>query len=155
MKYLHNKGFTLIELLVVIAIIGILASVVMVAVGSARAKSADAAIKGNVDSIRKEAELYYNDELRGNGSYGGTFAAAACAATAETLFADPLIEAQYTAAAAASTLPANCVSDDDEWAVAVPLKSDANIAWCVDNAGVAKEVTDISVDLGFAGNACK
>lgn len=155
MKYLYNKGFTLIELLVVIAIIGILASVVMVSVSSARAKGADAAIKANLDGIRKEADLFYDDELRGNGGYGGVFAAATCAATSGTLFEDAKIAEQYTVAATVSGLPANCVSDDDEWAVAVPLKSDPAIAWCVDSAGAAKEVTDISVDLGFAGNACK
>lgn len=151
-----NKGFTLIELLVVIAIIGVLASVILVSVTTARQKSADSAIKANIDQLRKEADFFFDDELRGNGTYGSTFTAAACDTTAGTLFADPKIAEQYNAAATASGLPANCVSDDDdEWAVSVPLKTDPSIAWCADSAGTAKEVTDFATDLGFAGNACK
>lgn len=64
---LRNKqqGFTLIELLVVIAIIGLLASVVLLALNSARARSRDAKRLADVRQLSSAIELYVND----NGSY--------------------------------------------------------------------------------------
>jgi prepilin-type N-terminal cleavage/methylation domain-containing protein len=57
----QQKGFTLIELLVVIAIIGLLASVVLLALNSARAKSRDAKRISDVRQIMSGLELYFNE----------------------------------------------------------------------------------------------
>lgn len=54
-------GFTLIELLVVIAIIGLLASVVLVSLNSARAKSRDAKRLSDIRQFANALEMYYND----------------------------------------------------------------------------------------------
>jgi prepilin-type N-terminal cleavage/methylation domain-containing protein len=54
----NSKAFTLIELLVVIAIIGMLASVILVALGSARAKARDARRLVDLAQIRTGLEIY-------------------------------------------------------------------------------------------------
>lgn len=55
-----ERGFTLIELLVVIAIIGILSSVVLASLSTARAKSRDAKRVAEIGQIGKALELYYD-----------------------------------------------------------------------------------------------
>jgi len=54
-----NKGFTLIEILIVIAIIGLLASVVLVGLGSFRARGRDARRIADLRSVQNSLELYY------------------------------------------------------------------------------------------------
>ncbi len=56
-----RKGFTLIELLVVIAIIGLLATLAVVALNNARAKSRDAKRVSDIKQIQTALELYYSD----------------------------------------------------------------------------------------------
>lgn len=58
----NNKGFTLIELLVVIAIIGLLSTLAVVALNSARMKSRDARRLSDVKQIQTALELFYNDQ---------------------------------------------------------------------------------------------
>jgi len=59
------KGFTLIELLVVVAIIGILATVVLASLSSARSNARDARRESDIKTIQNALELYYID----NGVY--------------------------------------------------------------------------------------
>ena len=55
----NARGFTLIELLVVIAIIGILSSVVLASLSSARYKGNDAKRRSDLHSLQTAIELYY------------------------------------------------------------------------------------------------
>lgn len=55
-----NRGFTLIELLVVIAIIGILSSVVLASLNSARVKSRDARRLSDMHQMEVALEFYSN-----------------------------------------------------------------------------------------------
>jgi type II secretion system protein G len=57
-----NKGFTLIELMVTIAIIGILSSIVMISVQSAKQQSKDAKRVSDINSIKLALNLFYNDK---------------------------------------------------------------------------------------------
>jgi len=63
-----QKGFTLIELLVVIAIIGLLSTLAVVALNSARQKSRDSKRVADVKQIQTALELYFAD----NNSYPAT-----------------------------------------------------------------------------------
>ncbi len=58
---MNKKGFTLIELLVVIAIIGLLSTLAVVALSSARQKARDAKRLSDLKQIQTALELYYTD----------------------------------------------------------------------------------------------
>ena len=58
--YKKTSGFTLIELLVVIAIIGILASVIIVNLNSARGKGNDTRRVSDLKQIQLALEMYYD-----------------------------------------------------------------------------------------------
>ncbi len=127
--------------MVVIAIIGILSSVVLAALNTARGKGADAAIKANLANMRAQAELFYDDTAQSYGS--ASHALGACAATANTLFANPTITNAITSSGNSSNgtgMPrGTCASTPTAWATSVPLKTVATQSWCVDSTGVSRE----------------
>jgi prepilin-type N-terminal cleavage/methylation domain-containing protein len=63
MRSTQKRGFTLIELLVVIAIIGMLASIVLVALGPTRQRGRDARRQADIRQISTAMELCYDDAL--------------------------------------------------------------------------------------------
>lgn len=67
-----HRGFTLIELLVVIAIIGVLASIVLASLNTARRKSRDARRIADVKQIQLALELYF--DAQSTPAYPGTLA---------------------------------------------------------------------------------
>ena len=124
---MHKKGFTLIELLVVIAIIGILSSVVLASLNTARGKGADAAIKANLNNIRAQAEIIYDNS---SGSY-----ATVCD---DVNTVQKAINAAISAAGSSGTVATRCADAAGAWAAWVELKTDATDSWCVDSTGTSK-----------------
>jgi prepilin-type N-terminal cleavage/methylation domain-containing protein len=61
MFFTSKRGFTLIELLVVISIIGLLSTVVLSAVNSARAKASDSTKIQALNQLKRAMELYYDN----------------------------------------------------------------------------------------------
>jgi prepilin-type N-terminal cleavage/methylation domain-containing protein len=157
---MNKRGFTLIELLVVIAIIGILASVVLASLNTARAKGADAAIKANLNGIRTQAELYYDSSGNSYGSEGTTTIATTglCGTTPAGIFTDPNIQNALKSAMSqtGNTTAAFCGAGQaggTGWSISVPLKSDPTKSWCVEYTGVSASITTPANAAAFAG--CK
>ncbi len=127
MKMNFKKGFTLIELLVVVAIIGILASVVLASLNTARAKGADAAVKANLSGIRAQAEILYDN----TSNY-------------TTVCTDATVVSALNAASTAGA--GNTTSDvcnstpttGAAWAASAPLKTAG--FWCVDSLGASRAI---------------
>ncbi|MEK7071412.1 MAG: type II secretion system protein [Patescibacteria group bacterium] len=141
-----KKGFTLIELLVVVAIIAILSSVVLVTLGTAKNKGADAAVKSNLNTIRSLSELFYSNN--GNSflpSGGSTFAIAVCpsynVAGTNMMSKDKVIADAIAEATNRGGNGNRCYNSTSAWAVAVGLKTSATTSWCIDSSGMGKQVS--------------
>ena len=140
MKTNLNKGFTLIELLVVIAIIGILASVILASLNTARAKGADAAIKADLSNARAQAEIYYDNQTPN--SYAGVCTATTANSGISAMIADAAAKSGTTISTASSTTTTTCHDGASGWAASAPTKSIVGF-FCVDSTGSSKATTNV------------
>ena len=99
----YTQGFTLIELLVVIAIIGVLSSVVLASLNTARTKGNDSARIQNVKSLETAMELYYNT-YNTYPQYGSADTAAAISNLSSYLVPTHI-----------SKIPQNLITDGDQY----------------------------------------
>jgi type IV pilus assembly protein PilA len=148
MKKTFQKGFTLIELLVVIAIIGILSSIVLASLSSARTKGEDSAIQATLSNMRAQAELYNSN----NGGYGAQ--TALCSAGMFAATGTGGLSNLVTAAQAKTTVVCDATggtaASSSAWVVSGLLKTSG--AFCVDSAGNAIASTS---NPNATATACK
>jgi prepilin-type N-terminal cleavage/methylation domain-containing protein len=153
-----NKGFTLIELLVVIAIIGILSSVVLASLTSARQKGKVAAAESTLSSMRAQAEV---------GMSNGKYVADVCNVEStgggiKTLYKslDPTVtpSARITDLKC-GTDAADATKQPFKWAVeaglpdtsATPTKAGVPTYFCVDSTGFSGVIATKHVTAGNNG----
>ena len=128
---MKRKGFTLIELLVVIAIIGLLSTLAVVALGSARLKARDAKRLSDLKQIQTALELYYTDKtdypagngvtlgagnflcLNGTGWHAGTIADPCATPYMGAVPPDPLAAQNYVYTYAAQTYTITATLEGD------------------------------------------
>ncbi len=136
---MNKKGFTLIEMLVVVAIIGLLSSVVVIGVGTARQNARDARRIADIRQIQSIVESY---NLM-HGSYPENLEA-----TGTQVPTDPLTNAVY--GYAATTLGDLYVTGA---CLERGMTGTGHVAWEPGESGVTLELKNLSEDgCACAGN---
>jgi type IV pilus assembly protein PilA/prepilin peptidase dependent protein D len=152
----RSKGFTLIELLVVIAIIGVLSAVVLASLNSARSKGNDASVKANLNTVRTQAAIYYDSTTTPRYLVSGYAASGNIASTncqdnngflADSTISNALTQANKAAGGAnnrgsfvnttVDRVGCGWSASPASWVI---VASTTGGNWCIDSAGVSKQV---------------
>lgn len=110
----NNKGFTLIELLVVISIIGLLSSVVLASLNTARGNARNAKRQQDLIQIRSALELYALDNggrYPSTGGYTVVYGDPGCSTTGGTSNWIPGLVPNYIATLPSDPRPAAAISN--------------------------------------------
>lgn len=148
----RNRGFTLIELLVVVAIIGILSSVVLASLNSARQKGRDARRVSDLKQLQLALELYYDANAAYptfNTDYATSLAGLVSAGYISVLPDDPGTAANaYGYAGGGTTYALGAIMESTGQTTVLANDNDTNIAITI-NGGA----TNCNTNAGAAGEA--
>lgn len=159
-----TRGFTLIELLVVVAIIGLLSSIVISSLNTARTKAADASVKSELNAMRTQAEIIYSNtgsydafcttDTQSISMFSGAAANSSNAAgqtgiclssgTGGTYLLDGVVITSVNGAMKVAT--------PNQWAISLQLKSGQY--FCMDSVGTAGVQAGRGVDNSPLDMAC-
>ena len=147
----YSKGFTLIELLVVIAIIGILASVVLASLNSARRRGIDAGVRSALVNASRQAALFFDSNNGfyssstlncsvGAGNLGGMCIGIFAVPTGSTPPANQSLGAMLVQISRqVTTAPVVANATSTAYAIQAPLINTAGTFWCIDSSGNSRQ----------------